>query len=330
MSNKQGSSGHDNVRQIEITFPSAWQGTQIVGTLWVPTDAEPRALVQVAHGMAEHAGRYAPLAHHLAALGYAVLAHDHAGHGRSVSSPNAWGILPAHEGAGILVQDVFGARRAAGEVLAQESVDPKSLAHVLLGHSMGSFIARICAASAGADLAGLVVCGTGELPRALSLTAYLAARGVSALRGQDHKSAALDSLGAGGYSSKVKGATGPFDWLSYDRDNVQAYEEDPACGFMFSAGGYANLTQLTWRSASRACYRATPADLPILVISGSDDPVGDFGRAPKRVAQRYRQTGHAQVEIQLYEHMRHEILNEGQRARQSVWHDLISWLEGIA
>lgn len=320
-----------DVREAEVAFPSACQGVQSKGTLWLPTGgAAPRALVQVVHGMAEHAGRYADLARHLVGLGYAVLAHDHASHGRSAPSPAAWGLLPARSGANALVEDVFRAYHAALPELAGTGADPAALPHVLLGHSMGSFVVRLCAARADAGLAGLVVCGTGELPAAVSRAGNLVARAVCAMRGQSHRSSVLDRMGAGGYSSKVEGATGPYDWLSHDRDNVRAYEQDPACGFMFSAGGYAALTRLTGRCSARACYRSTPDDLPVLVIAGEDDPVGDFGRGPALVARRYRQAGLARVELSLYPQMRHEILNEGERARTTVWRDLRTWLEAIS
>lgn len=304
----------------DIEFPSADGSSTIHARIWRPAavgaGARLKAIVQVVHGMSEHIHRYDEFARYLCGQGYVVCGDDHIGHGAS-TEPGRRGCLPAHGGAEALIADEHTLR---GIVSAK--FDPET-PYVLFGHSLGSFIVRCYLSRHGEGLAGAVICGTGTVPVAVSRAGHALALAIAAARGEDYRSKLLDSMGAGGYAKAVPGPTG-FEWLSYNEDNVRAYVADEECGFMFSAGGYAALTALTAEACSRACAAAAPHDLPLLYISGDGDPVGDMGLGVQAAAELARGAGSLDVTCKVYEHMRHEILQEGGRAE--VFADVASWI----
>lgn len=296
--------------------------SQVAAYLWLPSDPEfsqtPRGIVQIAHGMCEHMLRYADFAAYLAGHGFAVCGNDHIGHGATQPDPRLRGCLPAHEGEDVLVEDVDALRELMEERFP-------GVPYFLFGHSMGSFIARVYLPRHGQGLAGAVICGTAFMPPMVSRLGSLFSRGVARVRGEGFRSTLLDSLGAGAYANQIEDARTPFDWLSTDPAVVDAYRADPRCGFMFSAGGYAVLTRLLADACSLYDALKVPKDLPILVVSGADDPVGSNGAGPRACAAQLRKAELVRVEEILYEGMRHEILNEPGHMR--VYGDVLAWLE---
>lgn len=307
------------IRTEELTFTSAEGQATIHATVWWPEDPDhARGVVQLVHGMCEHIGRYDHFARYLAARGLVVCGHDQLGHGRS-SEPARWGCLPARTGADVLVEDVHTLR---------ELVDarcPGGCPHILFGHSMGSFVVRCYLARHGEGLAGAVVCGTAYLPPWTQAASHGLTLLACRVKGEDARGDLFHALGDGSYSKAIPDAETPFDWLSYDRDNVRAYIADPACGFTFSNGGYAALTDLTRECCSIPCARAVPWDLPLYYVAGADDPVGDFGRGVRRAFELARDAGAVDIRLRLWPHMRHEILKESGRER--VCADLLAWTE---
>lgn len=284
-----------------------------------PTETQaPRAVVQLVHGMAEHIGRYDQFAAFLAEAGFAVCGHDHIGHGASASSPADWGCLPPKTGADVMVEDVHRMRQLAATRFP-------GVPHVIFGHSMGSFVVRSYAARHGAELAGAVVCGTGNQALLLSKSGNALANLLCALCGSRFVSGLLHNMAVGAYGKAVKNARTPDDWICTDPAVVDAYAADPACGYRFSAGGYAALTSLTAEVVTEACAARIPKDLPMLFIAGAEDPVGDFGRGVEAAADLVKRAGVADVTTVIYEGMRHEVLNE--RGRERVWADVAEWVE---
>ncbi|MDO4536784.1 MAG: alpha/beta fold hydrolase [Coriobacteriales bacterium] len=303
-----------------VHFLSTDGKTQIRGIIWWPEEGvEPIGVVQMVHGMAEHIMRYEPFARYLNAQGFVACGHDHLGHGESVESHAKWGCLPAKDGKDILVGDV-GKMRA----LMSKRVDA-GLPYVLFGHSMGSFVVRSYISSCGQGLAGAVICGTGHVPPATSKAGNALARGIAKTRGEDHVSKLLFDMTVGAYSKAIENARTPLDWLSYNEANVDTYMADEACGFPFSAGGNATLTALTAQVCTPACCAHVPSDLPLLYIAGDADPVGDMGKGVQTAAQMARDAGSTDVTCTIYEHMRHEILNEDEHER--VMDDVCSWIK---
>ena len=300
-----------------ITFASADNESQIKGWIWLP-EGTPRGAVQLTHGMAEHIERYDAFARFLAGRGFAVCGHDQIGHGAS-AQPGRYGCLPEKNGIDVLVADVDTLRH-----LMQARVGA-DLPYFLFGHSLGSFITRAYIARHGTGLAGAIICGTGHVPVAKSKAGNAVCHLICRIKGEDAVSGLLNDMGVGAYAKAIKDAKTPLDWLSYRTENVEAYSADPLCGFPFSAGGYATVTGLTAEVCTPTAFERTPKDLPLLFIAGDGDPVGDMGEGVRTSYQMARDAGIKDAYCIIYEHMRHEILNEDERGR--VMEDIADWLE---
>lgn len=299
-----------------LDFASSEGTATIRATLWWP-EGGPKAVVQLVHGMAEHISRYDAFASYLASRGFLVCGHDQLGHGDSCP-PERWGCLPARTGRDVLVADV-GILRGIVERRAP------GVPFFLFGHSMGSFVVRAYVSRRGEGLAGAVICGTGFVPPATSAAGNAVARLVCLVRGEDFRSSLLHGMADGAYAKAVPAAQTPFDWLSYNRDNVRAYLADPACGYLFSAGGYATLTALTRETCDARCAAGVPRELPLYYVAGADDPVGDFGRGVEQAYRLALDADASDARLRLWPGMRHEILNED--GRQAVYDDLAQWME---
>lgn len=305
-------------RTEQISFLSTDGKTRINGMIWWP-DEQPKAVVQLVHGMAEHIMRYEPFARYLNGKGFVVCGHDHLGHGKSVVDASQLGHLPVKNGHRILVADVGRMRDAMHDRLDADSP------YFLFGHSMGSFVVRSYISSCGEGLAGCVVCGTGHIPPATSKAGNALAHAIARVRGEDYISKLLGNLSVGAYAKALEDPQTPLDWLSHNRDNVSAYIADDLCGFPFSAGGNASLTALTAEVCDRRCCARVPKDLPLLYVAGDGDPVGDMGKGVRIAAQMAEEAGSTDVTCKIYEHMRHEILNEDDYQR--VFDDIATWME---
>lgn len=291
-------------------------GTEIFVRRWLP-EAAPKAVVQIAHGMAEHSQRYTRLADELTAAGYAVYAEDHRGHGETTTARDI-GYLGDNDGFASVVGDL-------ATVQARAESENAGLPVFLIGHSMGSFLARAYAIQHGESLAGLVLSGTAGDPGLLGRVGTAIAKTESRLRGRRARSPLMTRLTFGQYNAAFKPARTEFDWLSRDESEVNAYVADPACGQVFTAGFYADLLPALARINNDAEVASIPAALPIMVISGDKDPVGANGKGVRAVADQLRHAGVRDLTLQLYPGARHELFNETNR--DEVTADVIAWLD---
>ncbi len=306
------------IRTADIEFPS-WDGvSSIHGTIWYPKD-EPKGIVQLIHGMSEHISRYDHFARYLAGNGFAVCGHDHIGHGYSASSPEDLGHMPPDNGADILVEDVDTLRHIAQDAF------PAGIPYFIFGHSMGSFTLRVYLTRHGEGLSGAIVCGTGNEPVVLSLTGNALAKLGSLIRGETSRSNFIHSLADGAFVRQVEDPQTEFDWISYDRDNINDFIADDLNGFQFTLGGYAALTRLAYLASNLDLAKQIPARVPIFFVSGAEDPVGNKGEGVKEAAELMVAAGIDDVEVILYENMRHEILNEA--AAGAVYADILDWID---
>jgi len=283
--------------------------------LWEPAGS-PRAVLLISHGMAEQIDRYDRLAQRLNQEGILVAGYNHLGHGAEAP---LLGWFAAQDGWGQAVADLQ-------TVMSWLASRHPGLPRVLLGHSMGSFLAREYALRDPTGLDALVLCGTGWYPNALTMPALTLARIQKKLGRDREQSKLLDKLAFSRHNKPFKkdGIT-PFDWLSRDGEEVRKYVEDPYCGFVFTAGGFYDLFSGLKALAHLPRLKALPASLPIYLIAGDKDPVGAFGAGVKTVAQQYRDAGVQDVQIKLYDGARHELFNETNR--EQVMDDLAAWLE---
>lgn len=293
-------------------------GVELLVHRWLPERAA-KAVVQIGHGLAEHGGRYARLAQALTGAGYAVYADDHRGHGLSARTAHDLGFFAERDGWRKCIDDLWQLnRRIAG--------DHPGLPIVLLGHSMGSFLAQHFISEHGDALAGVVLSGSGGKPDALAAAGRLFAR-IERLRlGARGRSAAINALSFGAFNKPFRPARTPFDWLSRDAEEVDKYAADPRCGFIATTQLWIDLLDALRDVTSAARQARIPKRLPIYVISGSEDPVGANTRSVCQLLQAYRGQGLERVSHRFYEGARHELFNETNR--DEVTRDLIAWLDG--
>jgi alpha-beta hydrolase superfamily lysophospholipase len=302
--------------QSTTTTVTTPDGTALFTHRWLP-DGDPRAVVQIVHGQAEHSARYARLAEALTAAGFAVYAHDHRGHGRTAGDQDRC-YLADDDGWGRLVDDA----RAVTATVREEHPDAPLF---LLGHSMGSVASREYVIRASDELAGLVLSGSVADPGLLGLAGIQVARLEARLRGRRHVSPLLDKLSFGQFNAAFKPNRTDFDWLSRDEDEVDAYVADPWCGELMTSGYWADmLPGLRAVNDPERIDRVRP-DLPILLLAGDKDPVGAGGEGPRHTREQYARAGVHDVTCTLYPGARHEIFNETNR--DEVTADLLAWLE---
>ena len=300
----------------ELATLTAVDGKALALRRWLP-DGPPRAVIQVVHGMAEHSGRYERFATAAAVAGFAVVADDHRGHGATIAAPDERGHTDDADGWNLILDDL-------GTVRADVEAAWPGVPLVLMGHSWGSILARGYAARHGEGLAGLIVMGTIGDPGLLGRAGIGLARAEVRLRGPRHPSVLLERRAFANYNRAFAPARTDFDWLSRERAEVDAYIADPLCGFTCTAAFYRDLARGGVEVGRPETFAATPVDLPILVVSGSADPVGRDGAGVREVVTAYRRAGVREVSLRLYPGARHELLNETNR--EQVTADLLVWV----
>lgn len=304
-------------RVTETTFSLERPGAVLRGRAWLPERAVGLALVE--HGMAEHAGRYAPFARYLAGRGWAVFAYDKRGHGATAGAPGspefarAAGWFAARGGWGLMVAD--GAAVLDWVADGAGGLAPAGLPLVLFGHSMGSLGLRALVASPGFDagrVAGCVLSGTAGPAGLAGVLGGVLCR-LAKARGHLRTSPFLERLFFGSHAKRAAAPARPrtpLDWLSSDPAAVERYRADPYCGISMRAGFFLDMLGGLGALRGRAYRRRFPRGLPFLLLSGADDPVGGMGAGVRKVYADFLAWGAADVELWLYPGRRHELLNE--------------------
>ena len=300
----------------EFTFRSTSALADIHCASYLPESGEVKAVVQIAHGMAEHLERYEPFADVLCNNGFAVYINDHLGHGQSIKNKDELGYFGKKDGWKVFVEDCFELTK-----LAKKENEGKPL--FFFGHSMGSFVARAYSIKYSDEIAGAVYCGTAG-PNPAAGAGIMLTNIIAKFKGDHHRSKLIDKVGFGTYNSKFEGRTA-FDWLTRDNDQVDKYIADELCGFLFTAYGYRDLFSLLSYVSSAEWFSSLSKDLPVLMIAGAMDPVGEYSKGIDKVYNSLADAGKKNVDKILYADARHEILNES-ACFNKVCDDVISWM----
>ncbi|KYG07210.1 hydrolase [Sorangium cellulosum] len=299
-----------------FTF-QADDGRELFVYRWLPDDGA-RGIFHIAHGMSEHAGRYARLAHALSAAGWAVYANDHRGHGRTARERGELGFFASQGGFQRVVRDL-------AALIAREQEEHPGLPVVLFGHSMGSSLVQEYLIERGGSIQGAVLSGSSGKPSPLVDAGRLVARAERRRLGERGKSQLLQSMSFDSFNKLFAPARTPFDWLSRDRAEVDGYIADPCCGFPATVSLWIDLLDAMVDIARPERQARMPKDLPVYVFSGSRDPVGGPLRSVTQMIEAYRAAGLRRVTPRIYPGGRHEMLNEINR--EEVVRDLLAWLD---
>lgn len=303
-----------------IYYPSADGRTTVHACIWRP-EGEIKGVVQLIHGMAEYAERYAPFAEYLTVRGYLVCADDHLGHGKSVVSEEDLGYFTDGKSNSVVLADI---RKLTLTVREKYG----SVPYFVLGHSMGSFFCRKYIADYGKEFSGAIVMGTGFQPAVATGAGKFLSRLIALFKGWKHRSKWIDRMAFGSYGKRFTENRTPFDWISKNQENVDRYIADELCGVTFTCSGFYGLFSIVGTACKNKTIKAVPKDLPIYLVAGSDDPVGNYGKGVIKLYDKLSKYGVKDLSMTLYRDARHEILNDD--CAPQVMEDILGFIEGIA
>lgn len=278
---------------------------------------DPRGILQIAHGMAEHSARYNDFAKTCNEQGFIVIANDHRGHGETGERQGLLGYFSEKDGFERVVDDLYAIHTWLREKYP-------ALPRFLLGHSMGSFVTRRYLQKYGTSIDGAILMGSGGNPGlALHIGGFIAR--LQMKHNPTKPSKLLDKMAFGTYNRGIKDAKTKFDWLSRDEIIVQKYLDDPHCGFVCSAGFFLDLFTGLKLIHDPVLIADIPQQIPILVVSGDRDPVGAYGKGIAEFVGQLKKYGVANITTKMYPGARHELLNETNR--DDIIYDLVHWLQ---
>jgi len=303
---------------MEITtyikkVPSTDGKHELYGRVYLP-QGEVKGLFHVVHGMTEHMERYESFMKEMAEEGYICFGYDHLGHGKTAKDASELGYIAHKQGWKLLVDDVT----AFGNAMRADFGE--KLPYILMGHSMGSFIVRLAAAD-GRTPDKLIIMGTGG-PNPIAGAGLLLIAAMKLFGRERDISNFVHKMAFGAYNKKFA-ADGNRGWLTSDAAIREKYDKDPHCNFRFTVGAMGDLINLTKRANHKDWFKRLPKDLPVLLVAGVDDPVGNYGKGVKVVFNKLKKQS-CRVEIKLYKG-RHEILND--TCREAVVEDIKAFVK---
>ena len=274
-----------------------------------------KAIVHLAHGLAEHSERYTRVAFVLTEAGYAVYANDHRGHGKTAATPEELGFFDG--GVQRVLQDLV-------ELIGFEKKEHPGVPFVLFGHSMGSFFVQALMQTHGEQLDAAVLSGTTGKPNLLAAIGRSIARVERMRLGVRGKSSLIRALAFDAFNKPFNPKPTRFEWLSRDRAEVDKYAADPLCGFDCAIELWVGVLDLLRDNALPEGQARVPKKLPVYVFSGAEDPAGERSKGPAQLVGALESAGLTDVTHKFYEGARHETLNETNR--DEVTADLMKWL----
>lgn len=303
------------------TYQSADHRSNITCFQYIPQGVDkehpPKAVVQVIHGMCEYVERYEHFAEFLAEQNIVMCGEDHLGHGRTAASEYELGYFGEKGGHMLLAKDAY---RLTEKMKAQYPGVP----YFYFGHSMGSFVLRDLLSRFKPSVTGAIICGTagGGQPFGVAKLLIMLIR---AVRGSRYRSKFINQLMFGSYNRRIENPTSVHAWVSSDEKLVEVYDADPKCNFIFTIAAMEDLVSLLARVSEKNWAGLVPKEIPLYLVAGEQDPVGDYGKGVTQVYERLKAAGVQDVSLQLYPNDRHELLNE--LDKDSVMNDLLVWMQ---
>lgn len=281
-------------------------------------DEDIRCIVQIVHGMAEYVERYEEFAEYLTSKGIVVTGEDHMGHGKSVGKDGKFGYFCEQDPATVLVRDAHRLKKATQVIYP-------NVPYIIMGHSMGSFITRNYMFRYGTGITGAIIMGTGLPDKKLMALSKAVAGMQKTFLGSRHVSELINKIVFGKANAEITNARTDYDWLTKDASRVDKYIADPLCGFTFTVNGFATLFELIIRLHQPENLERIPKKMPVLFVSGTADPVGDYGKGVQKSYASLNSVGMENLQLKMYEGDRHELLNETDRS--VVAQDIYRWIE---
>ena len=308
------------MKSLEFSLTSA-DGIEIHIYEWRPDDKQTiKGVIQIAHGMAEHAARYTDFAGYLCKQGFAVYANDHRGHGKTAGDLKHVGYLARKKGWDKLVGDI--------EMLTKEIMTRhESLPLFLMGHSLGSFAVRSLLIRRDVPVSGVIISGTADDPGVMGGLGKFITRFLMLFYSSRHPSSFMDAMSFGAYNKAFKPNRTKFDWLSRDPEQVDQYINDHYCGGIFSLKFFDDMLGGMLFISKVENMRKMDHSLPLLMFSGDQDPVGGQGKGVKAVYHKLKKAGMQHITFKLFEGGRHEMINETNR--QEVYKLVLDWIKKL-
>jgi alpha-beta hydrolase superfamily lysophospholipase len=276
-----------------------------------------KGVIQISHGVGEHAGRYQPIAKILQREGYEVYANDHRIHGKSAKNDAFLGFYDGDD----YFSDALNDMRHLTDIIKKEHPNKKI---ILFGHSMGSLLSREYATKYGGDLEALILSGTANFMKGLGSFGLLSAQFLGKLNGKHRSNEFLKNLFFTQFNKKFKPNRTKVDWISSDENQVDLFEADPLRIEDFSLSVFLDLLKGSKKVNQISTFKNTPKNLPLFIFSGDKDPVGEMGKGVEKVTNKYQKSGIKDITLKLYKGGRHEMLNEVNK--NEVEQDVINWL----
>lgn len=304
------------MKKIERILKSKIDGMDITFYTFEP-EGEPKAVIQMAHGMSEHSQRYFWAIEQLVEQGYSVYIHDHRGHGKSKGEK--YGHLGDGDGYNMMIRDL----RSINRIIENEHPKKKI---VLFGHSMGSFLVQRYIQIYPDTVAGVILSGSGGRDQIIvSKMAKAIAKLNMKLKGEKEHDETIDAILMLNFNKKIKNKKTQADWLSTDKEEVVKYLNDETLGFPFTTSGYYYLFKGTSENFSKENLKRIDTTIPFLLFSGNDDPLGNYGKGVLDLVKMYKELGVSNITVNLYKGKRHEMLNETNK--QEVLDNILAWLK---
>ena len=301
-----------------IKYKSSNGKNDIHAIIWTP-ESEPVGVVQITHGMIEYIDRYDDFAKYLCKKGFVVTGNDHLGHGKSVDSEDEYGFMSLDNPANKMLYDMNRLRLIV-------SGQYPGIPYFMLGHSMGSYLMRKYIVKYGEHINGVILTGTGSEDAATTSAGLVMIRGLAKRYGWHYRSRLIENMTHTSPYLRfdLTGKDHTNTWITRDPEIAKKYYSDPLCTFTFTLNGYEALLTTVQYVCDKKNIAKIPKKLPMLIASGTEDPVGNMSKGVIKFYDQCNDAGIEDVELSLYDGMRHEIINEIDR--DIVYNDICEWL----